>query len=361
MVNVSALVKQILGIVPERTREILSRRFGLQTGSPETLEKIGATLSITRERVRQIEKSGLAILMKKLPKEMDAFFKVADEHFKSFRGVREEDRFLRELSYLFHEDSSRLLQIRFLLFLDKRLFYFPEDKTYRAFWTNDQKAARKVISFVHQLDQSFLRRQSPVTVDTIEPYILQYAQKVDLGKIEIGILSSYLCLSKVIVLGPFGYIGADHLKEIAPVNVGEKAYLVLRHSKVPMHFRDLTGVINNQAKMASSFHPVWQKTVEAQTVHNELIKNDQFVLIGRGLYALKEWGYQQGTVKEVIQGILSQAKRSLSFREIVEKVKKSKIVKDATVLINLQNKKFFKRLPDKTYALARPVRKIERI
>ena len=361
MINVSALVKQILGTLPDRTRGILSRRFGLISGAPETLEKIGANLSITRERVRQIEKSGFALLVKKLPKEMDGFFHIADDHLKTFRGVREEGRFLRELSYLLHEDDSRSLQIRFLLFLDKRMFYFPDDRAYRAFWSNDQKAARKVIGFIRQIDQSFMRRSSPIAVETIESYALQYGKKSDMGKVDVGVLTSYLCLSKVIVFGPFGYIGADHLKEIAPVNVGEKAYLVLRNTKLPMHFRDLTTVINGQARVASGFHPVWQKTVEAQTVHNELIKNQQFILIGRGMYALQEWGYQAGTVREVIQTILSRAKHSLSFREIIERIKKFKIVKDETVLINLQNKRFFKRLPDKTYALARPVKKIERV
>jgi DNA-directed RNA polymerase delta subunit len=241
------------------------------------------------------------------------------------------------------------------------MFYYPDDQTRRAFWSNDQIAARRVMSFLERLDQSFSRRSSPIAVEMIEPYMAQFAKKSDLGKTDIGILTSYLCLSKTVIFGPFGYIGAEHLKEIAPVNVGEKAYLVLRRSKVPMHFRDLTGVINNQAKMASNFHPVWQKTVEAQTVHNELIKNQQFVLVGRGMYALQEWGYQSGTVREVIQRILSKAKRSLSFKEIIEQVKKFKIVKDTTVFINLQNKRFFKRLPNKTYALVRSGKKVERV
>ena len=148
MVNISALVKQVLENVPERTREVVSRRFGLATGAPETLEKIGENLKITRERVRQIEKSGLTQLVKKLPKDINEFFHIADDHLKTFKGVREEDRFLRELSYLLREEPSRLLQIRFLLFLDKRMFYYPDDQTRRAFWSNDQRAARRVMSFL---------------------------------------------------------------------------------------------------------------------------------------------------------------------------------------------------------------------
>ena len=43
-------------IEQEREKEIISRRFGL-SGTKETLEQIGEMLSITRERVRQLEKA----------------------------------------------------------------------------------------------------------------------------------------------------------------------------------------------------------------------------------------------------------------------------------------------------------------
>jgi hypothetical protein len=76
-------------------------------------------------------------------------------------------------------------------------------------------------------------------------------------------------------------------------------------------------------------------------VHNELIKDSRFVLIGRGIYAMREWGYQEGTIKNVIKDILSKSEKPLGKEEILEKVMKIRKVKKATVMINLNNKREF--------------------
>lgn len=361
MISIEKLIERVLEPLSDRNREIIVRRFGLESGQTETLESIGKNLGVSRERIRQIEKQALSNIMRKLPKEMDEFSQAVNAHLAMFHGVREEGRLLREMVYLLRETDSVVLKIRFLLFLDRHIFYFPKDEEHDAFWTNDVKFAKKVISFLKKLGESFRKRKAPVSVEEIEDYLAEFAKKSDLAKLDVGILISYLCLSRAIVFGPFGYIGTQHLKEIAPGNVGDKALLVLKNLQKPMHFRELTEVINNQAKIAMHFHPVWQKSVEAQTVHNELIKNQNFVLIGRGIYALQEWGYKPGTVREIISEILSKAGRPLSFKEIVERVNKFKIVKKATILINLQNKELFKRLPDKTYTLARMPKRVEQV
>jgi hypothetical protein len=83
------------------------------------------------------------------------------------------------------------------------------------------------------------------------------------------------------------------------------------------------------------------RKVHVATVHNELIKDTRFVLVGRGLYALAEWGYQPGVVKEIISKVLKESKKPLTKEEIVEKVLGQRFVKENTVALNLQDKNRF--------------------
>ncbi|MCI6152391.1 sigma-70 family RNA polymerase sigma factor [Fusobacterium perfoetens] len=62
-------VKKMVNDLNIREREILKRRYGLDGYDIHTLEEIGETFSITRERVRQLEKKTLAKLRKKYNKE----------------------------------------------------------------------------------------------------------------------------------------------------------------------------------------------------------------------------------------------------------------------------------------------------
>jgi len=80
-----------------------------------------------------------------------------------------------------------------------------------------------------------------------------------------------------------------------------------------------------------------------QTVHNELIKDSRFVLVGRGIYALEEWGYYPGQVKDVILRVLREERKPITKEEILEKVLEQRLVKENTILLNLSNKKYFER------------------
>ena len=58
-------------------------------------------------------------------------------------------------------------------------------------------------------------------------------------------------------------------------------------------------------------------------------------MVGRGLYALKEFGYTKGTVAEVIESLLRK-KSPLTKQEIIEGVLKQRHVKKGTISLNLQ-------------------------
>jgi RNA polymerase sigma factor (sigma-70 family) len=55
-------IQRLLAPLDERERQILELRYGLDRGEPRTLEEVGAALNLTRERIRQIERSALSKL-----------------------------------------------------------------------------------------------------------------------------------------------------------------------------------------------------------------------------------------------------------------------------------------------------------
>ena len=148
-------------------------------------------------------------------------------------------------------------------------------------------------------------------------------------------LDSWLLISKLIAANKLGGWGLAASPHISPRGVRDLAYLVMKRHGSPLHF----------SEVAQTIKKTLGEEAHVQTVHNELIKDGRFVLVGRGLYALKEWGYQPGTVKEVIRNILT-AGGPLPKDKLIEKVLKERHVKTATILINLQDKKLFGTLED---------------
>lgn len=57
-------VKKLVSNLPPREEEIIRRRFGIDTGEPETLEQISQSFGLTRERIRQLEKQAMARLQR---------------------------------------------------------------------------------------------------------------------------------------------------------------------------------------------------------------------------------------------------------------------------------------------------------
>ncbi|WP_040775138.1 sigma-70 family RNA polymerase sigma factor [Nocardia pneumoniae] len=53
---------KVLGSLPVREAEVIALRFGLRGGEPRTLDEVGKTYGVSRERARQIEAKGMAKL-----------------------------------------------------------------------------------------------------------------------------------------------------------------------------------------------------------------------------------------------------------------------------------------------------------
>ncbi|NDE68292.1 hypothetical protein EB052_01660, partial [bacterium] len=151
----------------------------------------------------------------------------------------------------------------------------------------------------------------------------------------------WLKLSKRIGKNAIGEWGVAHSPNIKTKGMRDYAFLVIRKHGSPIHFREV----------AKQIGVVFKKKAHVATTHNELIKDPRFVLVGRGLYALSEWGYMSGVVKDVIKKILEKH-GALTKEEIIDKVLKERYVKENTIMVNLQNQKHFRKDKDNKYNIA---------
>lgn len=338
------LVARLLAQLKERDRQILIHRFGLEGSEIKTLEAIGKEYNLTRERVRQIEKDSITSLKKKKIKELDQALELIFDTIAEHGNIMSEE-FLIQVLLPGKVEVSEQQAIKFLLCLGDRFKYVKESGDYYNAWSvvgfNQERldgAVKSLIDLLVAEGRVLAEKDLNEKFETSEYYkqhSFELAEKV---------LKSYLNLSKSIQINPFGETGLKDWSEVKPRDVGDKAYLILKHHGKPEHYSVITKMIND--------HKFDQRTAYQETVHNELIKDNRFVLIGRGIYALSEWGYKKGVVADVIKEILVTAGKPLSREEIISEVMKRRQVKRNTILVGLSNKKHFQKVGKDKYLMA---------
>jgi DNA-directed RNA polymerase delta subunit len=335
--DTTTLVKRLIAEVPERAREVLVYRFGLGTSPDrETLEAIGERWGITRERVRQIEAAGIdAIRNSKAFSDASVAFNDLAEHIKSLGGIVAEETLLEGLA----ADEKSRNRYRFLLVVGSAFFRERETDEFYARWHVDQKTAKKVHEALSSLYGSLSDTEVLSESEILDKFIEELKEVNDAYKNE-EILKRWLTLSKNIGSNPLAEWGKSSSSAIRTKGIRDYAYLVIKRAGTPMHFSDVAKTIST----------LFAKEAHVATTHNELIKDDRFVLVGRGLYALKEWGYQPGVVRDVIKEAIG--KKSLTREQVIEAVKKVRYVKDNTILVNLNDPRYFKRQKNGTYSVA---------
>ena len=332
------IVKKLLSEISDRAREVLTLRFGLGTSAErETLEAIGERWNITRERVRQIEASAIeAVRASKAFKEAKAAFDELARTIEAEGGILPEDHLLDALA----TDEKGRNRFRFLLVVGSAFFRERETEEFFARWHVNHATAKKVHAALSSLYSS-LSDEEVLSESELFARFLKELKEVEAAYRDEEILKRWLSLSKNIGKNPLAEWGKVSAPAIRTKGIRDYAYLVIKRQGAPMHFRDVADAITS----------LFAKKAHVATTHNELMKDERFVLVGRGLYALSEWGYKPGVVRDVIREVLKKH-GPLSRERVLEEVKKVRYVKDNTILVNLNDPKHFKRAKDGTYSAA---------
>lgn len=340
--NAEIIAKAISGslkiIDQDREREIISRRFGL-TGHKQTLEQIGDMLSITRERVRQLEKAVLIRL--RIESEEGTIPELAAAEKIIIRNLTELGRIakcseLTDKIYGRTTTAEEHYALAFIGNISAALTVVDEnDQYYQAIGIADYGDSRVIKEKVDEIVSVIRQNQQPMTLDDLDNALTGYEHPDHIRA--VASISKKLATLN-------GNWGLTKWPTVNPKNIRDKIYVILDAKKQPMHFAEIAKAIKD-----SNFK---RKNVTIQAIHNELIKDPRFVLIGRGIYALNSWGYRRGTVSEIITDILHDADKPLTREEIVKQVLHARKVKETTILLNLQNKKLFEKVDKNTYRLA---------
>lgn len=329
--NYQEITEDFLQELPSKAREILVKRFGFITGRRETLQSVGNGFGITRERVRQIEKASLSKISEKLNKHQPVF-DFFQNQLKTTGNLRKEEVLFEILSPGMFRN-----QVLFLLSVASGFNRVLETTDFYTLWTIDRRVLNSAQRTVSEVAEKLKKVSKPVDVSGIASF----------SRIRLPALLAYIEASKIIQKGPQGLWGLRDWPAISPKGVGDKAHIIFLRENRPIHFTEVAELINKSGLFADN------RKAHPQTVHNELIKDEKFVLVGRGVYALTEWGYKPGTVKDVVMSVLKEVKKPLTQEEVVQRVLKQRLVAQNTILLNLHDRKHFSRDPEGKYTLVK--------
>ena len=342
VINLSEIIEEMFLVLSSKEKNVIVQRFSLDNKPRRTLENIGQQFSVTRERIRQIEKIALGKLRRTAgATRLNVVNRVADEVIAENGGIVLETKLVSAILNLIKSlDDVDYNIIKLALSINLNLLKSEKTNVYDPFWfTKDMDL--HLVSSIISAGIKVLKKNGDVMSDSkvVSKIRLLIGSKV--ATFPDPMIISSLEVDKRIKRTKDG-LGLMIWRHINPRSIRDKAYIVLKEERAPLHFVEIANRIGN-----AGFD---KKVVTTQAVHNELIRYDQFVLVGRGLYALKEFGYEKGTVADIIESLLKKSS-PLSKQEIIDGVLAQRLVKKGTISLNLQKNRQFVRVGRAVYKL----------
>ncbi len=343
-INFSELMSRLLGLLTEKEQDIIERRFPLGESPRETLDKIGKSYSITRERVRQIE----AVAIKKLARiSMDPSMRQI--HELAYSIILEHGKIISEdvlISQMLQRiENTKALDgnaMKLAMRVSDKLIKQEKNQFFRPFWRTKDLDLSEIRSVSKTIESTLEKKKSPMSIGDLSKALPQHSSTMMESVLQIG----------------WGFMkteggwGLKSWRFINPRSIKDKILIALKEVGKPLHF---TEIIKHVLQDFDA-----KKNVTPQAIHNELIRHEEFVLVGRGLYGLRNWGLVSGTVCDVIKTVLQEHKGPMKRQEIIEAVLKKRDIRLGTISLNLQKYPFFKRVGRAVYEYEASLDNIQR-
>ena len=342
------LLKNVLQYCKPKEQLVLVRKFWLLTGGKEVpLQRIGKDYNLTRERVRQIEAQAL-MRVRRLMVGNAMYIDLIEDAKKMLRdegGILIEDTMINKIVNLKKYEFSRQ-EIKLILVSDFDITYLKRNKNFNKCFYIDPLFEDFLTVVALYTKDYFKKRGESVDIYEFATHLKsEFTKKYDqitFLKNDQFFLNFFASLRDVKLFD--GKLGTADFVDVHPKTIKLKILYTMRRLAKPVHFQELP------AKIMDHFPA---KNIKVNTVHNELVKNnDYFVNLGLGLYGLKEWGFKGGTVVDIIARIFQQHNRPMSVKEISKELLKEKMVSPNTILLNLQKyKELFERTDKWVYQI----------
>lgn len=333
--NITHSFNHILDSLSAKERSVIERRVWLFEDK-ETLQNIGSSFSpsITRERVRQIEESWIKKIWRIVKSTLLGQIQDTSNKYLELHGwVISKDKLnsilIKELSL---EANVNAWILEVIIQSDFDIKKSKQKLNCKIYFTLPS-SNKQTIEAVHKEAVKILKKKKDV-MDKVTLYEIIANNFSSKETLSLAYVDSILDLFDDIVFWEENLIGLSKWKILNPKTLKDKSIYIMKKEKVPMHFVEISNKITDMLGEA----------VKVNTIHNELIRNKEFVLIGRWIYALKEWGFIPGTVLDVIVNILKKKWEPMNTEEITKEVLKTRNVKQTTIYMNLQNKDIIERV-----------------
>lgn len=335
--------KKVLSSLGDKEQSVISRRIWLDW-KKETLQSIGNSFSpnITRERVRQIEESGIKKMWRIIKATdltiiQDKAKEIIDLH--SWLIIKEKliNNIIKDLNL---KSDINFSIIEVIIQADFNIVKSKPKLGVRTYFSVPWIGKKEVEAIHSELVKILKRKNDVMDKETLYSIAKENLQS-SIKWLNIVLIDNVADIYEDIVKWEEALVGLAAWKILNPKTLKDKAFYVMKKERVPMHFVDIANKITSYLG----------DKVKVNTIHNELIRNSEFVLIGRWIYALKEWGFTPWTIINVISDVLAKNREPMTTDEIIKEVLKVRNVKRTTIYMNLQNKNVIERVWRNYYKL----------
>lgn len=333
----------------DKAKEIIKKRYGLINGERQTLEEIGESYGITRERIRQIQAKALKNMKHPISVAKKPLLELMEKILFQNGGLlsaEEADIKVPEALGGMIDDGSSVLDLLCDLELIQScrigdiVIYSPLFDGVKL-----DILSEKIIASVKKEDLGLdvlsivkkIELFKKITDDRFDPqsFVFRYC-RTDPRIEEIGLASA----SPETI---FKHYTSGYFAKKSWVVLMKR---VLEQEQMPLHFTEITNKVNDL--MGNS-----ERQVDVRRAHSIMIEDEAFAHSGvNGTYGLTAWGLRKELTPQLIEECMKKAGFPLHWKQIYNYVSKYKNTKPANITTCLETNRLFKKVDTGVYWLA---------